>query len=166
MAHCPVSNLKLACGVAPVTPMLRQGVRVGLGTDGAASTNTLNLFESVRLAAWLQKNLEADAAAMNAYQALELATIGSARVLGIDDRVGSLEQGKRADITLVDLEQPHVAPHHDVLSLLAYSVRAGDVDTVLVDGRVLVQGKRFVAGDREAILRAAQQRAAALVQGM
>lgn len=164
VVHNPVSNLKLACGVAPVTQMLRQGVQVGLGTDGAASTNTLNLFESVRLAAWLQKYNDNDAAAIDAYRALELATLGSARVLGLAHEIGSLEQGKKADLILVDLSGAHVTPRHDVLSLLAYSVRADDVSDVWVDGRRVVAGSRLTSADGAAIAAQAAVQAARLVQ--
>ena len=138
VAHCPGSNMKLASGAAPVAKLLAAGVRVGLGTDGAASNNNLDLLEEARLAALLAKVESFDPTAVKAYDALYLATRGGAEALGMGDRIGQITPGYRADIILVDLRQPHLWPAHDLVSHLVYAARAGDVRTVLVDGKPLL----------------------------
>lgn len=143
VAHCPVSNLKLACGVAPILAWRRAGVPVGLATDGAASANQMSLWGELRLMALLQKNQAGDPRAFTAYDAVHAATAGGAAVLGLQDRIGTLEPGKRADIILVDARRPGLQPLHDPFSTLAYATNPGDVETVLVDGRVVVAGGRL-----------------------
>lgn len=153
VSHNPISNLKLGSGVAPLTDLLAAGVQVGLGTDGAASTNTMDMWGEVKLAAWLAKNRNGDPAALSAYQAMELATIGGARVLGLDARVGTLSAGKQADVIMVDLERTHMLPAHDLFSLLAYSARPDDVTHVWVDGKPVVEQGRMVTCDEAEINR-------------
>lgn len=164
VAHCPVSNLKLACGVAPVAAWRRRGVAVGLGTDGAASANQLSLWGEVRLMALLQKNQAGDPLAFTAYDAVHAATAGGAAVLGLQDRVGTLAAGKRADIILVDARRPGLQPAHDPFSLLAYSTNPGDVETVLVDGRIVVEGGRLTTLDVAEVTARARERAARVLQ--
>lgn len=163
VAHCPVSNLKLACGVAPIVAWRRAGVAVGVGTDGAASANQLSLWGEVRLMALLQKNLTGDPRSFTAYDALWVATAGGARVLGLADRIGTLEPGKRADVIVVDARRPGLSPVHDPFSTLAYSTNPGDVETVLVDGRVLVEGGRLTALDAAEVVAKAGERARRLL---
>ncbi len=163
VAHNPISNLKLASGIAPVAAMLAEGVPVGLGTDGAASTNALGMFEELRLAALLQKVTTGDPTVLPAPAVLELATLGGARALSLADRIGSITPGKEADLVLVDLEHPRLTPRHDVLSLLAYSGQDGDVDTVLVAGRVVVRDGRVLTVDEERVRAEAAARARRLV---
>ncbi len=165
VAHNPLSNMKLASGIAPVATMLAEGVPVGLGTDGAASTNSLGMFEELRAAALLQKVSTGDPTVLPAPQALELATVGGARAVGLEDAIGSITPGKAADLVLVDLTHPRLQPHHDVVSLLAYSAQDGDVHTVIVGGRVVVRERRVLTVDEEAVRREAAARARRLVAG-
>ncbi|WP_413756443.1 amidohydrolase [Streptomyces sp. MMBL 11-3] len=140
VAHCPVSNLKLGCGIAPVPRLLSAGVTVGLGTDGAVSSNTLDVLRSLGLAALVHK-ADGDPTAVGAEQAVRMATIEGARALGLADSLGSLEAGKRADLIVLDLGGAHLAPRHDPWSALAYAARAEDVRDTLVDGRVLMRDR-------------------------
>jgi len=152
VAHCPGSNMKLASGAAPVAKMLRAGVSVGLGTDGAASNNNLDILEEARLAALLAKLHTGDPTAVKAYEALFMACRGGAEALGLGDIVGRIAPGYRADIVLLDSHQPHLWPPHDLISHLVYSARAGDVRTVLVEGKPLLIDGVFQTLDEERIM--------------
>ncbi len=165
VAHCPVSNLKLACGVAPIVAWRQAGVQIGLGTDGAASANQMSLWGEMRLLALLQKNQAGDPQAFTAYDALYAATAGGAAVLGLQDRVGTLAAGKRADMIIVDARRPGLQPVHDPFSTLAYSANPGDVETVLVDGRVLVEGGRLTALDVAEVTARSREHAGRLLVG-
>jgi cytosine/adenosine deaminase-related metal-dependent hydrolase len=154
VAHCPSSNLKLASGIAPVAEMRRRGISVGLGADGAPCNNNLDGFLELRLAALLQKAV-AGPTALPAPAALEMATLGGARVLGLDHEIGSIEVGKRADVITVDLGGLHLVPAPDVVSALVYCARAADVRNTIVDGRVLLRDGRLVSLDEEAVRTAA-----------
>ena len=162
VVHCPVANAHLGYGVAPVAELRAQGVTVGLGTDGAASY-TYDLFEVMKTAAMLQKVRGLDAEVLTAEDALEMATVDGAQVLGLENLVGSLEPGKRADIILVDFRQPHLMLNHQPVSKLVYSARGHDVVTNIVDGRVLMENRRVLTLDESAILDRARDVAAALV---
>ena len=147
VAHCPASNLKLASGVARVPELLAAGATVGVGTDGPASSNDLDVLGATRLAALLHKGVGApgagpDAADLPAATALRMATLEGARALGIDDQVGSLEVGKRADLVAIDLDRPHVQPVYDAASAVLYAAGRGDVREVWVDGRTGAAGRR------------------------
>ena len=139
VVHCPSSNLKLGSGIAPIPEMLAAGCRVGIGADGAPCNNRLDAFSEMRLAALIQKpRLGPDA--LPAAQALELATLGGARALGLEADIGSIEVGKCADLIVLDLEGPHAQPDDaDLISRIVYSARAADVRHVIVDGRVVVR---------------------------
>jgi 5-methylthioadenosine/S-adenosylhomocysteine deaminase len=139
VVHCPSSNLKLASGLAPVDALLRAGVNVALGTDGAASNNRLDLFQEMRTAALLAKAVAQDAQAMSAAAALHAATLAGARALGIERIAGSIEPGKAADLVAVDLRAPELAPCYDVVSQLVYSAGREHVSHVWVGGRMLVR---------------------------
>lgn len=161
VAHCPSSNSKLASGVAPVARMLAAGLAVGLGTDGpAGSNNDFNLFEEMDLAAKLQKVTTGDPSALSARQAVEMATILGARALGLEDRIGSLEPGKRADLILVRLDHPHAAPLYDLYSHMVYALKASDVQDVMVNGRWVVRQGNSLTLDRAQVLAKAEQFAA------
>jgi len=147
VAHCPSSNLKLASGFAPVAAMLDAGINVALGTDGAASNNSLDLFEEMRLAALVAKGASGRADALPARTALTMATLGGARALGLEDRIGSIEAGKRADLVAVDLGSLELAPCYDPVSHLVYSAGRSDVSHVWVDGELLVDERRFTRLD-------------------
>lgn len=157
VAHCPSANLKLGSGIAPVPEMLAAGVRVGLGADGAPCNNRLDAFAEMRLAALIQKpRLGPDA--LPAAQVLEMATLGGARALGLEQEIGSIEVGKRADVTVVDLSGPHTLPDApDLVSRLVYSARAADVRHVIVDGRVVVRNGTLRTADVEEIRREANR---------
>jgi len=139
VAHCPVSNMKLASGIAPVPAMLRHGINVGLGSDGAASNNRLDLFQEMRQAALLAKVGSLDASAIPAHTALRMATIGGARALGMDGMIGSLEIGKRADLCAVAFDSPLTAPCFDPISHLVYVCDRQQVSHVWVDGKICVR---------------------------
>ncbi len=157
VAHCPVSNMKLATGgFAPVPEMLMENVPVGLGTDGAASNNTLDMFETMKFTALLHKHHRWDPCVLPAQQVLDLATISGAKCLGIDDKVGSIEEGKLADIILVNLRRPWFTPVHDPVSLLVYSARCSDVYATIVNGGLLMLDNRFYTLDYNRVIKEAQ----------
>lgn len=163
VAHCPESNMKLASGIAPVADLVRRGVPVGLGTDGCASNNNLDLIQEMDTAAKLQKVDTLDPTVLPAPTALELATVGSARVLGLDREVGALAPGLKGDLIVIDLDQPHLTPFYDPYSHLVYAATGADVQTVLVHGRVVVQDRRLLAFDLEETLARARELAAGLL---
>ncbi len=147
VAHNPQCNMKLASGVAPIPEFLKAGVKVGIGTDGVASNNDLDLFEEMRSAAFIHKLNSNEPTVMDARTTLEMGTMGGARVLGMQDQIGSLETGKRADIIILDLDKPHAHPVYNIYSLIIYSLHGSDVDTVIVDGKVLVKNRKLVTLD-------------------
>ena len=153
--HCPGANLKLGSGIAPVPLLLRDNVNVALGGDGAPCNNTLDAFHELRLAATLHLP-RFGPGAMPPSEVLALATVNGARALGIGEKIGSLEEGKRADLTVLDLSGPHCAPLGDDLhATVVYCARASDVTSVLVDGRVLVRERKLLTLDAPALARAA-----------
>jgi 5-methylthioadenosine/S-adenosylhomocysteine deaminase len=145
--HNPTSNMKIASGIAPVTDMLKAGVRLGLGTDGAASNNDLDLWEEMRLASFLQKVEQMDPEVLSAKTVLEMATSGGATAIGLGDSIGSLEVGKRADLIQVAFDDVHHVPTYDVISHLIYVTDEQDVASVVVDGRVLMREREFLTID-------------------
>ena len=153
MVHCPSSNLKLASGIAPVGELLGAGVNVALGTDGAASNNRLDMFEEMRLAALLAKGATGDAAALPAERALAMATIDGARALGLEDRIGSIEAGKQADLIAVDLDAIDLAPCFHPLSHLVYAASRRDVSHVWVGGECLVADRELTRLDVDQLRR-------------
>lgn len=157
VAHNPESNMKLASGVAPVPEMLRAGIAVGLGTDGAASNNNLNMFKEMNAAALLQKVSRLEPTAMTARETVTAATIGGAKVLGLEKRIGSLENGKRADLIIIDLNRPHLVPLYDVYSLLVYAANGADVETVFIEGRPVMENRKLLTLDEGSVMREAQK---------
>jgi 5-methylthioadenosine/S-adenosylhomocysteine deaminase len=151
--HNPVSNMKTASGVAPVPEMLAAGIPVALGTDGAASNNSLDMFNEMKFAALLSKVHKLDPTTLPARVVLEMATINGAIALGLQDEIGSLEVGKKADIVMVDMKKPHLVPQHNVISHLVYSATGGDVDTVIVDGKILMQKREVLSLDEDRVLK-------------
>ncbi|MFJ3673753.1 amidohydrolase [Streptomyces sp. NPDC090106] len=151
VAHCPVSNLKLGCGIAPVPRLLSAGVTVGLGTDGAVSSNTLDVLGAVRQAALVHK-AAGDPTLVGARQAVRMATIEGARALGLGEQLGSLEAGKRADLVVLDLGAPHLRPLHDPWSTLAYAAHPSDVRDTVVEGRVLLRERTLTTLDEAAVI--------------
>ncbi len=152
VAHCPESNMKLASGVAPVVELLRRGVCVGLGTDGCASNNNLDLFQEMDSAAKLHKVHRLDPTVMDARTVFRMATRDGARVLGLESRVGSLEAGKKADIIILDLDQPHLTPLYNIYSHLVYAARGADVTRVIINGRTVMKDRQLLSLDLREIL--------------
>jgi 5-methylthioadenosine/S-adenosylhomocysteine deaminase len=162
VSHNPESNMKLASGIAPVTEYLANGVTVGLGTDGAASNNDLDMFEAMRFAALLHKVKTGDPRAVPASAALDMATIDGARALGLEKQIGSLEAGKRADLVIVSTASARLTPIYDPVSHLVYAVHGEDVRTVMVNGRVLMRDRKMLTLDEPAVLAEARKLASAV----
>jgi 5-methylthioadenosine/S-adenosylhomocysteine deaminase len=152
ISHNPESNMKLASGTAPVPAYLRADVNIGLGTDGAASNNDLDMFEAMRVAAFLHKHASVDPRALSASTALEMATIRGARALGLDRRIGSLEPRKLADLITVSANGARQTPMYDAVSHLVYVMRGDDVQTTVVNGRVLMRNRKMLTLDETAVL--------------
>ena len=147
VSHNPESNLKLAAGIAPIPKLLRKGVIVGLGTDGAASNNDLDLFGDMDMAAKIHKVVEMDPTVMDAVTVLKMATIDGARVLGLDDRIGSIEVGKGADIIILDTTSPHWTPLFNPCSQLVYAASGADVRTSIIGGRTIMRDRKLLMMD-------------------
>lgn len=158
ICHCPVCNTKLAMGAAKVPAMLARGVNVCLGNDGMLDNNTADLFREMRTAMLLQRNTFEDALYPTAAEAIEMATIRGARGIMADDVVGSLEAGKHADIILIDTFKPHLLPLHDPVSAVVWAANGSDVDTVLIDGQIVMEGRRVLTMEEGTILKEAEQR--------
>jgi 5-methylthioadenosine/S-adenosylhomocysteine deaminase len=159
VSHNPESNMKLASGVSPVPDILAAGICVGLGTDGCASNNNLDLFTEMDMAAKLHKVHRLDPTVMNAPTVLRMATIDAARVLGLADRIGSIEAGKQADLIVVDSNKPHLTPMYDPVSHLVYAVRGSDIRHTIIGGRVVMEDRRLTTLDLEKVLYEARREA-------
>jgi 5-methylthioadenosine/S-adenosylhomocysteine deaminase len=159
VSHNPESNMKLASGIAPVPEYLAAQVTVALGTDGAASNNDLDMFEAMRLAAFLHKVKTGDPRTIPAATALEMATLSGARALGLEKQVGSLEAGKRADLVVVSMASARQTPLYDPVSHLVYASRGDDVRTVMVNGRLLMRDRKMLTLDESAVLADARKMA-------
>jgi 5-methylthioadenosine/S-adenosylhomocysteine deaminase len=157
VAHCPKTYLKLAMGIAPVVEFHRAGVPLGLATDGAVSNNTLDVWESMRLMAMLQKHAHGVAEVMTVEETLYIATRGSAKVIGLENRIGAVEPGFLADLILVDLTGMHSQPLHNIPATLVYATRASDVQTVIVNGRMLMRDRQLLTLDKPEIIRQVNQ---------
>lgn len=168
VSHCPVSNMKLAeGGVAPLPEMFESKVTVGLGTDGAASNNSLDMFDTMKICTLLHKAHRWDPTVLPAQVVLDLATIGGARTLGISESLGSIEEGKVADLVLVDLRSPNLIPIHGrdtVISDMVYSAKGADVDTTIVQGKPVMAGKSFISLDENEVYRGVEEAARVLLQ--
>jgi 5-methylthioadenosine/S-adenosylhomocysteine deaminase len=163
VVHCPSSNLKLGSGIAPIAKLLDEGISVSLGADGAACNNRVDMFTEMRTAALLQKALHGPEV-LPAARALRLATIDGARALGLDSEVGSLEIGKRADVAVVRLDRLHTTPVKDVVSALVYSTEADDVDTVIIDGRLVMKDRKLLTIDERETIASAKSEAERLIK--
>jgi 5-methylthioadenosine/S-adenosylhomocysteine deaminase len=159
VAYVPVSNMKLGLGGAKIKDLTDLGVNVSLGTDGPASNNTLDMFETMKIGALLQKHVYRDPRVSPATEILGMATINGARALGLEGEIGSIDVGKRADIILVDLSKPHLKPLNDIYSTIVYSARGSDVDTVVVDGKLLMKNRNMVTIDEKAVIDEAEETA-------
>jgi 5-methylthioadenosine/S-adenosylhomocysteine deaminase len=157
VAHCPSSNLKLGSGIAPIKEMIERGISVSLGADGAPCNNRLDMFTEMRTAALLQK-VSHGADTLTAQRALRLATIDGARALGQEQEIGSLETGKRADVIIVNLDRLHSTPRPaDLTSAIVYSAQASDVQTVIIDGRLIMRDREFLTMDEQGIIEEANR---------
>jgi 5-methylthioadenosine/S-adenosylhomocysteine deaminase len=157
VVHCPESNLKLASGFCPACALERAGVNLAIGTDGCASNNDLDMFSETRTAALLAKAVAQDAAALDAFSALRAATLGGAKAIGFDDRVGSIEPGKEADLVCVDLSALETQPLHHVVSQLIYATGRQQVSDVWIAGRARLRQRMLVDIDIEGALSNARQ---------
>jgi 5-methylthioadenosine/S-adenosylhomocysteine deaminase len=147
VSHNPESSMKLAAGVAPVAEMLERKINVGLGTDGAASNNDLDMFREMDSAAKIHKVISLNPTAMSAQSVLQAATIGGAKLLGLEKLIGSIEVGKRADIILIDMNQPHLTPVYNFYSHLVYAARGADVKTSIIDGKIVMKERKLLTID-------------------
>ncbi|SDZ27724.1 5-methylthioadenosine/S-adenosylhomocysteine deaminase [Proteiniborus ethanoligenes] len=164
VANNPGSNLKLGNGFARVEDMLKKGVNVALGTDGSASNNNLNMFEEINLAALVNKALKGDTTSIPAATAVKMATLNGAKALGLEKEVGTLEVGKKADIVILDLNKPHFYPRYNLVASLAYSAQASDVETVIVDGKILMENYELKTIDVEKVMYNAEKCAKSLIK--
>jgi 5-methylthioadenosine/S-adenosylhomocysteine deaminase len=159
--HCPSSNLKLGSGIAPVAEMLERGISVSLGADGAPCNNRLDMFTEMRTAALLQK-VRRGPEALPARRALRMATIDGARALGLENEIGALEAGKRADLMIISLDRPHTTPGPDLISTIVYAAAASDVQTVMIDGRLVMRDRKLLTLNEREICDEATLQARAL----
>jgi 5-methylthioadenosine/S-adenosylhomocysteine deaminase len=154
--YVPISNMKLGLGTAKVEELADLGVNIALGTDGPASNNTLDMFETMKFGALLQKLVYRKPEALSAYEVLKMATINGAKALRLEKSIGSIEVGKRADIILIDSTKPHLKPLHNVYAAIVYSAKGSDVDTVIVDGRILMEKRRMKTLNEKNVIREAE----------
>ena len=166
IVHNPQSNMKLASGTAPIPEMLKENLPVGLGTDGAASNNDLNLWEEMDTAAKLHKLISNDPKVVNAQDAFEMATIRGARAMHLEKEIGSIEKGKRADIVVVDLDALNQTPFYNIYSDLVYATKAGDVRSVIIEGRVIMRDRRLLTLNEETIKADARRYRERIVQSV
>ncbi len=157
VAHNPESNMKLASGIAPIPKLLAAGVTVGIGTDGASSNNNLDMLEEMRTAALLHKVNKGDPRTLPALQALKMATCEGAKALRLED-VGSLKPGYKADLILIELNKPHLYPRHDLAAHVVYAAHSADVDTVIIDGRLVMEHKKVLTIDQERVFQEVEER--------
>jgi cytosine/adenosine deaminase-related metal-dependent hydrolase len=163
ISHCPSSNTKLASGIARVPEMLKKGVNVAMGCDGGPSNNSYDMIREMKLAAYIHKVRLSDPMTMPAETILEMATVHGARAIGMQERLGTLEPGKLADIVLVDLDSVHMVPNNNHVSDLVYAGCGTDVDTVMVDGRIIMENRNVKTLDEREIIGQARERASALL---
>jgi len=156
-SHNPISNLKLASGISPVPKMLEQNVTVSLGTDSPSSNNSADMFEVMKMAALLHKGVNKNPTLMPATQVLGLATIEGARALSWDSEIGSIEVGKKADLAIIDFAKPHLCPVHNEISHLVYAAKATDVETVIVNGKIVVENRRLTTANCEEVMEMAEK---------
>lgn len=157
ICHCPQSNMKLATGVLPLPSLLKNGVKVGLGTDSASSNNNLDMMEEMATAARLHKITQRDPTAVTAKQIVQIATLSGAEVLGVADELGSIETGKKADVVLVNLNQPHLVPLYEPHSHLVYAAKGSDIETVIINGQIVMDKGRVVTIDEDKALAEAKE---------
>ena len=153
IAHNPISNCKLSSGICDVVKLRRNGINVGLGTDGIGSTTTLDMFEEMKTAAYLQKVNTMEPTSIKAYDILKMATIEGAKVLGLDNEIGTLEPGKKADMIFIRTDKLHLCPDNDVCTNIVYSANGSDVDTVMIDGKIIMQNRKMINLDEKEVMK-------------
>ncbi|MEM3704043.1 MAG: amidohydrolase, partial [Candidatus Bathyarchaeia archaeon] len=163
VAYVPVANMKLGLGAARIRELASLNINVALGTDGPASNNTLDILETMKVGALLQKLIYLNPEVLPAYDVLKMATINGAKALGLESSIGSLEKGKKADIILINLSKPHLKPLHDIYATIVYSARGSDVDTVIVDGKILMENRLVKTLKEEKVVENAEKHATDLL---
>jgi 5-methylthioadenosine/S-adenosylhomocysteine deaminase len=166
ISHNPSSNMKLASGVAPVPEMLKAGITVGLGTDGCASNNNLDIIKEMSMAAKLHKVARLDPTVMDAQTVVRMATIEGAKVLGMEKKIGSLEAGKKADIIVIGLNKPHLTPLYSEYSHLVYAMSGADVDTVLINGKIVMENRKLLTINETEVMRKVREIAVKVKQSL
>ena len=151
IVHCPVSNLKLGCGVANITEMIKNGINVALGSDGQGSGCSLDMFEEMKYAALLQKGIHEDAILISAYEVLKMATINGAKALNLEKEIGSIEIGKKADIIILNMENTVLQPVNDIVSDIVYNAKGSNVETTIVNGKILMENKKMNINKEEIV---------------
>jgi len=152
-SHNPISNLKLASGISPVSKMIEKGITVSLGTDSPCSNNTADMFEVMKVAALLHKGVNNNPTLMPAERVLEMATLEGAKALSWESEIGSIEVGKKADLTIVEFRKPHLKPLYNEASHLVYAAKASDVDTVIINGRIMIENRKLATLNCNRIMR-------------
>lgn len=149
ISHCAVSNLKLGCGIANISKMIKEGINVSIGTDGQGSGSNLDLFESMKYTALLQKGIAEDPVEMPAYEVLKLATINGAKALGLEEKIGSIEESKQADLIILNLDTVVIKPVNDLISDIVYNVKGNNVETTIVNGKILMENKQLKVSEND-----------------
>lgn len=153
ISHNPISNCKLSSGICNVVKLRNNGINIGLGTDGIGSTSTMDMFEEMKTAAYLQKVNTMQPKSIHAYDILKMATIEGAKVLGMEDEIGTIEPGKKADIIFIKTDRIHLCPDNDVCSNIVYSANGSDVDTVMIDGKIIMQNRKMINIDEKEVIK-------------
>ena len=157
VVHCPVSNAKLGDGIAPLTKFLKAGITVGLGSDGVATNNCIDMFQEMKVACLLQRAIHQNPQVMSAEEVLKMATLNGAKLLGVDKKLGSIEVGKKADLIIVDIKKPHFYPITNPVTHIVYSAKASDVNTVIIDGKLIMKNRNVITMNEEEILKEVQE---------
>lgn len=153
ISHNPISNCKLSSGICDVTKLRKNGINIGLGTDGIGSTTTMDMFEEMKTAAYLQKVNTMEPSSISAYDILKMATIEGAKVLGLENEIGTLEPGKKADMIFIKTDKLHMCPANDICANLVYSSNGADVETVMIDGKVIMQNRKMLNLDEKQVMK-------------
>jgi len=164
VAHCPSSNMKLSSGMAKVPEMMQAGVNVGIGCDGGPSNNSYDMIREMKTASLLQKVRTMDPLALSAETVLEMAILNGAKALGLQDQIGSIETGKKADLIIVNMQRPHLTPTFNPVSHLVYAAEGSDVETTIIDGKIIMENRVVKSLNEEKIIRAANEHATKLLQ--
>lgn len=164
ISHNPISNCKLSSGICDVLKLRKNGISVGLGTDGIGSTTTLDMFEEMKMASYLQKVKTKRPTSITAYEVLKMATIEGAKVLGLENEIGTLEVGKKADMIFIKTDKIHLCPENDICTNIAYSANGADVDTVMIDGKVIMQNRKMLYSNEKEVMKQVKKIAKRLLE--